>query len=276
MLIRQFLIMVILALPIFPIVALAGDPPEDTPKGWRFTVSVGAIYASAFVGSKDYQIYAYPDVSVEFKDLFFASVKDGVGFNVIHTNGWRAGPLVKYEFERKENGNNPFLVAGRKTSALKGLGNNTATLEFGSFVEYSYKAFAYKVELRQGIDGHKGMIGEASIDYADTIERFGFPIIYTFGPRVKFAGSAYNNAYFGINQTQSLNSGLNRYDSGGGIVSYGAGGFMAMPLSEQASVSLFGGYDRLGSEAAGSPLIKQRGSENQFIIGLSAAYKFDL
>jgi outer membrane protein len=85
------------------------------------TVGAGAIYAPAFVGSKDHQIIAYPDVKVEFKDLFFASVKDGVGYNVIHSNGWRVGPLVKYESERKENGNNPFRVAGKKTTALRGL-----------------------------------------------------------------------------------------------------------------------------------------------------------
>jgi outer membrane protein len=132
------------------------------------------------------------------------------------------------------------------------------------------------VKLRKGIDGHKGMIGEASIDYSGAIVRFGPPIIYAFGPRVKFADSEYNNAYFGINQTQSVNSGLNRYDAGSGLVSYGIDVFMMMPLSDPVSVSLFGGYDRLGKEAADSPLVKQRGSENQFAIGLSVTYKLDL
>ncbi len=256
--------------------ASAGESTEKTPRRWRLTVGAGVLSSPAFQGSKDYQVIAFPNVKVEFKDLFFASLKDGVGYNFIHSNGWRIGPLVKYKFDRKEDGNNSFRVAGNKSSALKGLGNVDATFECGGFLEYSYKPFAYKVEIRQGVDGHKGMIGEASINYSGAIERFGPPVFYAVGPRVTFADSAYINAYFGINQTQSVNSGLNRYDAASGLVSYGIGGFMSMPIYGPASVSLFGVFDRLGSEVANSPLIKQRGSENQFAIGLGATYRFDL
>jgi outer membrane protein len=132
------------------------------------------------------------------------------------------------------------------------------------------------VELRQGIDGHNGMIGGASINYSGAIKSFGPPVFYAFGPHAKFADSRYINTYFGISQTQSVNSGLNRYDGGGGVVSYGFAGFMSIPLFDPISASAFGGYDRLGHEVADSPLIKQRGSENQFAIGLSVTYTFDL
>jgi outer membrane scaffolding protein for murein synthesis (MipA/OmpV family) len=259
-----------------PPAALAGDPPAKTPMGWRFRVGAGALYAPAFLGSNDYQIIAFPNVKVEFKDLFFASVKDGVGYNVINSNGWRVGPLVKYVFERNEDDSNPFRVGGDKSTALKGLGTVDATLECGGFAEYTYKPFAYKVELRQGINGHNGMIGEASINYAGAVTGFGPPIFYAVGPRATFADSDYINAYFGIDQTQSANSGLERYDAGGGLVSYGVGGFMSMPLYGPVSVSVFGGYDRLGNEVADSPLVRQRGSENQFAIGMSVTCKFDL
>lgn len=254
----------------------AGEPPAHMAKGWRFRVGAGAIYAPAFMGSRDYQVIAFPQVKAEFKDLFFASVKEGVGYNVIHTNGWRVGPLVKYEFERKEDDSNPFRVGGDKSTALRGLGTVEGTLECGGFAEYRYEPFAYKVEIRQGIDGHKGMIGEASITYSGAVKHSGPPVIYALGPRAAFADADYINAYFGVNQTQSVNSGLERYDAGGGLVSYGIGGFMSMPLHGPMSLSVFGGYDRLGSEVADSPLITQRGSEDQFACGVSVTYKFDL
>ena len=254
----------------------AGDPPEISTKGWRLSFGAGVIYAPAFAGSKDYQLIAFPNVNVEFKDLFFASAKEGVGYNVINSNGWRVGPVVKYVFERKEDGNNPFRVGGDKSTALKGLGNVDATLECGGFAEYRYEPFVYKVGLRQGAGGHKGMIGEASINYSGAIKRPGPPIFYAVGPRATFADSEYINAYFGINQAQSVASGLNRYDAGSGFVSYGLGGFMLIPLFNPVSVSVFGGYDRLSNEVADSPLIRQRGSENQFAIGLSITYKFAL
>jgi MipA family protein len=261
---------------IIPPAVPAGEPSASSPMGWRFRVGAGALYAPAFAGSKDYQVIAFPNLKLEFKDLFFMSVKDGVGYNLIHADGWRIGPIVKYEFERKEDGSSPFRVGGKKTTALTGLGNVDGTLECGGFVEYSDEPFIFKVEIRQGVNGHKGIIGEASINYAGAIKRSGPPIFYALGPRATFADSDYSNAYFGIDQTQSLNSGLNRYAAGGGLVSYGVGGFMSMPVYGPVSVSVFGGYDRLGSEVADSPLVSQRGSENQCAIGLSVIYKFDL
>ncbi|HIJ86052.1 MAG TPA: MipA/OmpV family protein [Desulfuromonadales bacterium] len=256
--------------------ALAGNPREGTRAGWKFSVGAGALYAPAFAGSKDYQLMVFPDVKIAFKDLFFASVKDGVGYNVIRSDGWRIGPVVKYKFERKEDGSNPFRVGGGNTTALKGLGTVDATFEWGGFAEYGFEPFACKVELRQGMDGHKGMIGEAGINYAGAIERFGPPMFFAVGPRATIADSEYINAYFGISQTQSVRSGLARYNAGGGVVSYGFGGFMSIPLAKPFAVALFGGYDRLGNKVADSPLIGQRGSENQFAIGLSVNYKFDM
>lgn len=259
---------------LFPLTAMAGGPPDAPKTDWNFTMEAGVLDAPAFVGSKDYQLIVFPNLKFEYKDKFFASVGEGVGYNVINSNGWRVGPIAKYAFQRQENGKNPFRVAGKASTALRGLGDVDATLELGGFVEYSYEPFTYKVELRQGVDGHEGMIGETSLNYTGSIDRFGPPIFYAFGPRATFADSNYNNAYFGITQTQSTNSGLSRYSADAGLVSYGVGGFVSLPVSDSVSVSAFGGYDRLGNQVADSPLIKQRGSENQFVSGLSVSYQF--
>ena len=120
------------------------------------------------------------------------------------------------------------------------------------------------------------MIGEASINYSGAIKGNGPPIFYAAGPRAAFADADYIDAYFGIGRTQSAKSGLQRYDAGGGLVSYGIGGFMSMPLYGPVSVSVFGGYDRLASEVADSPLVQERGRENQVSIGVGVTCKFDL
>lgn len=253
----------------------SGDRSERRSDGWKLNIGAGMLYAPSFMGSKDYQLFAFPSLSVSYDNLFFASMREGIGYNIIHSNGWRVGPIIKYHFGRKEDGNNPFRIGGGKSTALQGLGDVEGTLEGGGFAEYRQKPFVYKIELRQGIGGHNGMIGEASVNYSGTISLKGPPVIYAFGPRTAFADSDYINAYYGINQTQSANSGLNRYHAGSGLVSYGAGGFMSMPLYPKVSISLFGGYDRLGNEAADSPLIRQRGSANQFAAGFNITYKIE-
>ncbi len=259
---------------LLPLTVMAGAPEEPPKTNWNVTLGAGAVYAPAFVGSKDYQLIGFPDIKLAYKNRFFASVGEGIGYNVINSNGWRVGPIAKYAFERRENGKNPFRVAGKESTALLGLGNVNATLELGGFVEYNYKPFTYKIELRQGVGGHEGMIGKTSLNYTGSINQFGPPIFYAFGPRAIFGDSDYNNAYFGINQIQSTRSGLSRYNADGGLLSYGVGGFVSLPVSDSVSVSAFGGYDHLGTEAADSPLIKQRGNENQFVSGLSVNYKF--
>ena len=273
--ITNHLLMTVLFAPLLmPASAVAGAPENTSQTDWNITLGAGAIYAPAFVGSKDYQLMAFPDLKVEYKDLFFASVAEGLGYNIVHEKGWRAGVIAKYGFERKQNGKNPFAIAGDDTNALRGLGNIDGTLELGGFLEYSFEPISYKVELRQGVGGHEGFIGETSLNYVGSIDRFGPPMFYAIGPRAVFASSNYNNTYYGIDAVQSANSGLNRYHADAGWVSYGIGGFISLPVSNSVSLSAFGGYDRLGDEAASSPLIKQRGSKNQFASGLSVNYQF--
>jgi len=47
-----------------------------------------------------------------------------------------------------------------------------------------------------------------------------------------------------------------------------------MPLTYKTAITLFGSYDRLTGDAAGSPLIQERGSADQFFGGAAIAYKF--
>lgn len=253
-----------------------GNYPEQLPTqqdDWKISIGAGVMFKPAFVGSKDYQAVALPEIKVEYKDRLFISPMEA-GYSVINRDGWRVGPMIKFEMGRKENDDNPFRIAGEKTNALRGLGTVDATLGLGGFVEYKNKPFSYKLELHQGVGGHKGFVGKIGLNYMDFTKQLGKPLMYAFGPRVIFADANYNNAYFGITQTQSANSGLARYKADFGLVSYGIGGFAAMSVSKSVSVGVIAGYDRLGSEAADSPLIKERGDKNQFMGGVRISYKF--
>lgn len=54
-------------------------------------------------GSKNLSLSLFPDLRVTYRDVFFASVLEGVGLNLINDSGWRAGPLVKLRFGRDED-----------------------------------------------------------------------------------------------------------------------------------------------------------------------------
>lgn len=244
------------------------------PKGWTVALGGGFLFNPTYAGDDDYQLSLLPNIRVTYADKFFASVQEGVGYNVINQNGWRVGPLVKFDFGRDENGNSPFQVVGTDTTDLAGFGQIDFTFEAGGFVEYSTRSYRVKTELRRGVNGHEGFVAELNLDSIGRTELFGKTALYSVGPKLKFANARYNQAFFGVDAAQALASGLPQYQAGSGLVSYGVSGSQVILISDNVSAVAFAGYDRLASEAADSTLVSTRGSANQFSAGLFFSYSF--
>jgi len=244
----------------------------------NFMAGIGTIYQPAFFGSKDYQLLLIPNLKIDYKNLITLSI-DGLRFNFINSGGWRAGAGAKYNPGRNESEGwyaRYFRLAGDKQSKLQGLGDVDYTIELGGFVQYTYNPFTLKFDLYQGINGHESFIGNAGLQYNGTIPLNGTPIIFSLGAHTTFAGSKYNNAYYGIDEKQSERSGLDRYHADRGFISYGADLFIAYPVTPSVLFSVFGKYDRLSGEISNSPIIVKYGSENQYICGIMFGYRFGL
>lgn len=255
------------------------DPPELPESDWQIQVGVGAFYGPAFLGSKDYQLQGGPNLEIRYKDRFFISMFDGIGVDLIKTENFSAGPIVKYQSKRKENGKSNFVIAGARTKALRGLGDVDASAEVGGYAEYKAGPFQIGAEVRKGLGGHKGLIAEIEANFRGYVPGFAIderPIMFSIGPRATIVDAKYNDAYFSIDEGQSLRSGLPTYDAGGGLLSFGAAGAVLVPLTSRMSLAALGGYDRLSGDAAKSPLVRERGSRNQVSGGLGLIYRFGL
>ncbi|MBX9664706.1 MipA/OmpV family protein [Novosphingobium sp.] len=249
----------------------AGPPPQPT---WTLTVGVAPILAPAWQGSRDYALSVFPDIRVNYKDVAFASVQEGFGWNAINRDGWKIGPIARLRFGRREStGGSPFLITGG-SEALRGFGNIPLAVEFGGFVQYSPdRRLALRTEVRQGTGGHEGVVAEPSIRFADRAGAFR----YSLALRSTFASSKYTQVYFGVTPEQAARAGLPAYSTGGGLVSAGLGGTLTRPLGKRGqhgAITLLAGYDRLGNVVADSTLIRQRGRRDQFSLGLSYGYRF--
>jgi outer membrane protein len=229
----------------------------------------------AWQGSKDMTLVLFPDIRLNYGDTLFASVPDGIGWNAVNQGGWKAGPVVKLRFSRdEERGGSPFLIAGG-SDALLGMGNVPATVEAGGFVEAQFgerRQWRARGEVRQGIGGHEALIADVSFAYRGRSGRTAF----TLGPRATFVTAPFTRAYFGIDAAQSLRTGLQAYAPSGGLLSAGLSGSAVRPLDRNSALTLFAGVDRLAGQAGRSPLIRERGTRNQFTIGLGYGYRFNL
>lgn len=250
------------------------EKKNEADKGWEVTVMAGTVLTPTYLGDDEYQVVAFPNVRVTYSDRFFASLGEGIGYNVINGNGWRIGPLVKYNFGRDEDGSNPLSLSGDDTKDLIGLGDVDPTAEIGGFVEYEHGPFKGKVELRFGAGGHEGFIGEAEVKYSGMHYIGQLPIIYSLGPKIVFGDDKYNSAFFDVNAQQSAASGLSQFDAGAGLISFGIHGSLAVPLSDKMAIVGFAGYDQLTGDVGDSSLVRERGSKDQGSVGILMSYKF--
>ena len=254
-----------------PTAAASGRPVPD--EGWSVTIGAAPVITPAWQGSKDYVLSIYPDLRINYGEVLFASIPDGIGWNAVNSNGWKAGPLAKLRFGRDEDGSgSPFAITGG-SDALIGLGDIDATVEVGGFAEKQFGArqqWRGRVEVRRGFGGHEGTIGDVSLSYQVRTGR----TILNIGPRATLASADFTETYFGIDPDQSARSGLSVYQPEGGLVSYGVGGSLIHPLGRRSAITAFSSLERLGGVAKNSPLVRERGSATQFTAGIGYGYRF--
>jgi len=127
-------------------------------------------------------------------------------------------------------------------------------------------------ELRQGMNGHTGQVGQLGLDgiFYPT-ER----LELSLGPRAGFAFGDYMDTYFGVTAAEAAASGgtLSQFDPASGFTSLGVAMRASYDLTDRARFHVQGNYERLIGDAADSPIAKV-GDENQFYIGAGLSYRF--
>ncbi|MBP1883072.1 MipA/OmpV family protein [Sinorhizobium mexicanum] len=232
---------------------------------WYLKVGATGFIGPKYEGSSDRMFQAAPLVSLgkAGSSVRFSSRNDNMSYALLDHGGFRAGVVGKLIFERDED----------RSSDLKGLDPVKFGGEVGGFAEvYPTDWMRLRAEVRQGIRSHHGVVADvaadAFVDISDTVRVSG-------GPRLTAATSDYFDTYYGVNNRESAASGLSAYDPGGGIHSAGLGAAITWQATEKLETSAYTEYRRLMGPAADSSLVRERGSRNQLLVGVSATYRFD-
>ena len=146
-------------------------------------------------------------------------------------------------------------------------------MRLGAFAEYYPLQFLRtRAEVLQGVSGADGLTVNLMADY---IYRPNQSWLFTAGPRLQFANTQYELTFYSINASEAVASGLTPYHASGGLNSAGANATARYYFNDRFSVRGFVEWDRLVDDAANSPLVKAKGSEDQVQFGLGAAYRFN-
>lgn len=232
---------------------------------WALKVGGTVMVAPDFDGSKDYVFSATPIISLgkAGPEARFTSRNDGISLSLYDNSIVRAGIVGKFVMARDDG----------DSDALIGVDPVRFGGELGGFAEvYPTDWLRVRGEVRQGIRSHHGVVGDISADaFVDVLPT----VRVSAGPRITVASADFFDAYYGINAEESAASGLSQYDPGSGVGSVGFGGQIDWKTTEKLTTSAFGQYDRLTGPAADSSLVEERGSDDQFTLGISATYRFD-
>jgi outer membrane scaffolding protein for murein synthesis (MipA/OmpV family) len=241
----------------------AGPPPAE---GWRVDVGGAVLAYPRYPGSKSERVLPLPSIEAHYGDSFFASVREGIGYNLFRWDGFEAGPVANFAFPRDESD---------KPSALKGLGNIDLTVEAGGFVRYNLDPFASaKVEARQGVNGHRGLVVDMSLDL-NAPPLANNRLFLSAGPRFSYYDRNYAQAYFGVTALQSARSGYAPFLPKDGDKA-GVGIAAVYLIDDRVTWTVFGDYSRLSGDIAKSPIVRSPyGARDQVTVGSALTYRFD-
>lgn len=249
---------------------VAPTQPAPSRFGWLagdYSLTLGAAFLGQprFEGSDTFYFGVQPLVSLGRKGSVtrFSSRNDNISFALYDAYDVRAGLTGKIVFPRDQD----------DADDLEGLHEVDWGAEVGGFAEfYPTDWLRVRGELRHGIHAHDAFVADLAVDaFADIT-----PVLQiSGGPRLSLASADYFRTYYGVDADEALASGLSEYHPGGGFKSVGFGGAINWKTTDRITTTLFGEYERLLGPAADSSLVRERGSQNQFTVGVSATYRFD-
>lgn len=241
--------------------AVTGIPPElqiDPTKNFvlRYDVRLGAQTRPAYFGSDE--MVAAPDFALHFD---YARLK---GFGEYGSTDENVRP-------RAFGLRGSLRFIGERSAddyeELKGLEDIDAALELGLGLIYRQKNFEAFGDIRYGAVGHNGFTGQLGADAITfPADRWEFRI----GPRMVFGDNRFADTYFGVSDSEALDSGLPSFEAGGGLLGAGIEATARYRFNELWGIEAGLRADRLLNDAADSP-ITEMGSEDQvrFRVGIT-------
>ena len=228
------------------------DPNLPT---WRVDTGLAAEVEPVYSGASASRIYGGPIVNIHYKNQFFFSTGEGLGYNFLHgeflDQFYRVGISVGYDGGRRE---------ADDRANLHGLGQISvapAVKLYGTYVISKEFPLVIQGDVRQivlgGADGTTGDL-EFYMPLPGSSKNF----VVFVGPSITWASASYLQKEFGVNQFQALASDHPVFDAHGGTNSVGLGISATKLFGHHWMLNANGAYSRLRGSAAESPITESR------------------
>jgi outer membrane scaffolding protein for murein synthesis (MipA/OmpV family) len=246
----------------FALPAHAQDAGEAKPPR-RYRVALGPQFTPSYPGEDKLRLSPLIDLAITRGDkpFVFEAADESFEVPMLDDSGFQIGGVANFQGAR------------RRATTRIAVNEVGTTVELGGYMQYWLaKPLRVRAELRQGINGHGGLISNAGFDY---VARDGDKWLFAIGPRVTLSGSKYREAYFGVTPAVAARTGLPVYQADGSWVqAIGANATTTFQITRRWGVYAYAKYDRLTGDGADSPITKAIGSRNQFSGGAALSVTF--
>lgn len=231
----------------------------DTLPKWEYEVGLAFAVQPKYDGAKEYRIQPGPTIDVRYRDVFFASTGEGLGWNILHGKTYRAGLALTYDFGRRLN----------RDQKSRGLGDSVqGAPEAKVFAEVVIFPVVLRGDVRQALGGYSGIVGDLSAYMPVAGTQKWFVLV---GPSVTFGNQPFMDQFFGVTEGEAAASGAQPYHAESGIKSYSFGSNATWLINDHWRLNGTLAASRLIGDAANSPTTARK---TQYGFALSLDYNW--
>ena len=244
------------------------EVPNAKP-GLQISLGLGAAYLPDYEGSNDYK--ATPLWSLRVGNLYdpetyVSLVGTTLRSNLIPSEHWRLGFTAHFikDYDNVED------------DKVKNISTTEKALMLGGTVGYDFIT-----GLKQDAALELDALGDALHGNGYTLTprfRFRTPVsdslVFETTASGTYASGDYMENFFGVTPGDVRHSGLRPYDANSGFKDVAFTASLTYGLGEHWSLTGLGSFERLLGDAADSPIVNHRGSEDQGIGALLLGYRF--
>lgn len=224
---------------------------------WTVDVGVGALYGQDSDGDTGGQTNVIPYVAVNWRDTVYLNGFEGLGWNVVKTDTFRAGVQIRPRFGSDD---------------IEGLTLDRPDTGADAAV-YAYQRMPGNIVVggrvsRDVSDVSEGTEYIASIG-RQSVTRVGLLSTSAF---VRGGDAKLAQAYYGVTPAEGIVNGIPAYAPDGGLQGAGVNVLLIAPLTERWAIGGLASYERRLGDVADSPLSR---NDDAWRVGAFVARRFN-
>jgi outer membrane scaffolding protein for murein synthesis (MipA/OmpV family) len=232
---------------------------------WRVIAGLAGEVQPVYDGARAYQVSPGPVVNVYYRDIWYFSTGEGLGYNFLRGDHYQIGVGLSYDLGRKMD------LDDRNLDGIGDISAAPVAKLYGSWVLSRKFPMILRVSARQYVGGAQGAVGNASVYLP--LPGSSKTFVMFAGPSITMGTRHYLQTLYGVSQQQSIASGHPEYlITRAGTSDVGVGFSATKFFGKHLLVNLDTAISQVRGSPAKSPLVETR---TQRVLALSFEYQWE-